>query len=219
MSNRGCNFNSTNNSTNIYTVDDIGDIRIKGIVPRIDRRPKDVSKLLHKLSDMYFKTKFGIAYRSNSFFCTGNKSFASDYGSVCLIFPIGDFNFCWSPAVHDFYSPSLNDVYERHEIDCIIAVENEFDVRMEYDGSWIDNVTNEYLGYFEGEIMHEIVENELFKKISTYMDKKEYKNTDLSAAILSGNEIMLSCKKAFLVDMPKEDMGYFFDDLKRMVRG
>ncbi|RUM46236.1 MAG: hypothetical protein DSY46_00480 [Hydrogenimonas sp.] len=45
--------------------------------------------------------KFGIRFRSQSIFCTGDIQSAKQYGEIAVIEPIGDFEICWSPKCHD----------------------------------------------------------------------------------------------------------------------
>jgi len=45
--------------------------------------------------------KFGIRFRSQSVFCTGDIKSALEYGKVAIIEPIGHFEICWSPKCYD----------------------------------------------------------------------------------------------------------------------
>lgn len=68
---------------------------------RADRAPKDTSDELHKAMDDWFLEKFGFKARSNAMFATGHATIAGTYGSLYAVFPIGDFEFVWSPNVDD----------------------------------------------------------------------------------------------------------------------
>ena len=68
---------------------------------RADRAPKDTSDKLHKAMDDWFLEKFGFRARSNAMFATGHATVAGTYGSLYAVFPIGDFEFVWSPNADD----------------------------------------------------------------------------------------------------------------------
>lgn len=77
---------------------------MKAVRVRKDRQPKDSPVVVHKLADQFFEQNFGVRYRSESVFCTGNVGMADGYGTyVKAIFPIGYFNYCWSPKVADMF--------------------------------------------------------------------------------------------------------------------
>ena len=67
-----------------------------------NREPVDTDHNVSSTADKWFEKKFGIKYRSNSLFVTGNLGTAEEYGETVAIFPIGEFSFCWSPKVSDF---------------------------------------------------------------------------------------------------------------------
>lgn len=71
--------------------------------PIKDRSPRDTPEWIHQLADQWFFDRFGVKYRSESLFCTGDKSVASHYGNIYPVAPRGEFRFCWSPVVQDFY--------------------------------------------------------------------------------------------------------------------
>ncbi len=67
------------------------------------RLPKNMPLVLHAAADAWFSQTFGVRYRSAAEFCTGDRGQAAEYGNVYRIFPIGGFQFCWSPKVRDLY--------------------------------------------------------------------------------------------------------------------
>lgn len=69
---------------------------------RKDRKPKNLELHIHQLADKIFYEKFGIKFRSQSVFCTGDIFSAKKYGYVAIIKPIGKYEVCWSPHCHDF---------------------------------------------------------------------------------------------------------------------
>jgi hypothetical protein len=73
------------------------------IKPRKDRKPVDIPIKLHDEFDELFRREFGWNVRSEGIFATGKRSTASGYGDVYLFFPIGRFDFIWSPYIKDLY--------------------------------------------------------------------------------------------------------------------
>ena len=70
-----------------------------------NRKPKDSPKEIHELANELFVKKFGVPFR-NGVFVTGATHNAKYYGNVVQVIPVGDFKFCWSNQVHDFYTVS-----------------------------------------------------------------------------------------------------------------
>ena len=74
---------------------------------RVDRKPKNTSAAVHHLIDEVFYKLFGIYGRSACVFVSGDQSEVNPYGRIHAVFPIGDFEFLWSPGVIDlFYQES-----------------------------------------------------------------------------------------------------------------
>lgn len=69
---------------------------------RTDRKPRTSGIDYHNFINNYFKEKFEIPYR-NGVFVSGDSSQTTFYGKVFQVVPVGDFKFCWSPAVMDLY--------------------------------------------------------------------------------------------------------------------
>jgi hypothetical protein len=67
----------------------------------------------------------GVANRSNSIFVTGKREEASGYGKAYIVFPIGNFNYTWSPAWADWYfaANTIVDVYQQGKIKGNILVD------------------------------------------------------------------------------------------------
>jgi hypothetical protein len=73
------------------------------IKPRLDRTPLDTPRLIHKFLNQEFQTKFHFPLR-NGIFATGNQPRAAGYGSVSVVFPVGELNFIWSPNIEDLFA-------------------------------------------------------------------------------------------------------------------
>lgn len=72
---------------------------------RVDRnrKPTNMPTALHDAADAWFSRQFGVRFRSAALFCTGSKTQAGTYGRRYRIYPIGCFQFCWSPLVSDLH--------------------------------------------------------------------------------------------------------------------
>lgn len=75
---------------------------LKKKVRLTDRVPKDMPQEIHNKLNQYFLMKHGGKFR-NALFVSGDMSVAIEYGNLYRIFPIGQFEFLWSPKVFDLY--------------------------------------------------------------------------------------------------------------------
>lgn len=71
---------------------------------RKDRKPMDASLELHNTLNTALQELSGINYRTEAVFATGSRRSAYDYGNSYLFFPIGKFNYAWSPLITDAYT-------------------------------------------------------------------------------------------------------------------
>ena len=137
---------------------------------RKDRKPKDTDPRTQKKADEVFLKKFGWMPRSQGLFVTGNQKEAKRYGTLYRVYPIGNFKFIWSDKVMDFFTNfKFDNVSMFDELISMIYI----------DGS-------EY-------IHNKALERGLKKDIKTYKD------TDLTGAIRSNNEIMIDCDEYYAV--------------------
>lgn len=65
-----------------------------------DRVPRDMDQDLHESLNVFFNDTYGHPYR-NGVFVTGDRAEASQYGELYQIFPIGKFDYLWSPEIPD----------------------------------------------------------------------------------------------------------------------
>jgi hypothetical protein len=70
-----------------------------------DREPTDTTEELHALANEYFVEQYGAPFR-NSMFVTGDDSWAGAYGRIYSVYPIGDFEYLWSPKTKDLWQAS-----------------------------------------------------------------------------------------------------------------
>lgn len=77
-----------------------------------NRTPSDSPIQLQQTLDRYFKEKFGYRFRADGTFCSYGEMLARDYGDAYLIFPSGEFQFCYSQTIGDafsFFDNRIND--------------------------------------------------------------------------------------------------------------
>jgi hypothetical protein len=66
------------------------------------RVPRDTPNIINTYIVKWFKDNVGIPYRqANTLFATGSMKEASDYGRTFMVFPVGNFEYCWSPMYKD----------------------------------------------------------------------------------------------------------------------
>ncbi len=176
---------------------------------RTNRVPTDSPKILHRLFDIAIEEANLVANRSNSIFITGEKDFAKKYGAVYVVFPIGEFNYSWSPHAKDWFM-----AYHNARVDDFVTVESLS--KFTYDwflqlakqdpefekvlGSWSeDKIVDHFIKYKANVNM--LRADDLDAKI---IDVKRLIQTvkgddgTLWQALRSGNEIMLSAKGGYL---------------------
>lgn len=83
----------------------------------VDRNPTSTDSEVHWISDQWFLDQFGVRFRSNAVFASGNYYQADTYGRVCAIFPIGEFKFCYSPIITDLFDSWEDGRISRHSGD------------------------------------------------------------------------------------------------------
>jgi hypothetical protein len=67
------------------------------------RRPVNTKPMVQALIDDYFMNKFGVRFRAESIFAVPDPNVAASYGTIYVVFPIGEFKYCWSPNVEDLF--------------------------------------------------------------------------------------------------------------------
>jgi hypothetical protein len=73
---------------------------IKKRVRLNDRTPMAMSLRLQKTMNEYFSSQFGSPFR-NAALCTGDHNHAQIFGTVFSVFPIGEYQYLWSPDIAD----------------------------------------------------------------------------------------------------------------------
>lgn len=162
---------------------------------RMDRRPRDTRKDVHEIFDRYFKDRFGINYRTQSMFVSGNNHIVADYGHPYIVFPIGDYDYCWSIISDDLMYYFEHEVRNRakklhkagkitdHELDLIVYPEGVYS-QHPIASPW--NIT-------KINIDHE-------KFIYEILDDAKFTDSNLHQGIKSGHEIMINCKNYYILN-------------------
>lgn len=169
MINRKCKpFLKASGGNHIYRgMKDVGNFFI-GEYPK-NRQPKDIMPEHSLFFDKLLTQNGFSALRSNSIFVAGDELYAESYGTVYLIFPIGNFSFTWSNIINDLYTSLYEDNYE-----VLISAK----VPRAKAVNLVDNENAKG-------ILKEFI--------------KLYSNTDLKTAIDSYNEIMITGGKYIAV--------------------
>lgn len=78
---------------------------------RTDRKPRDSEQWIHDALDEMFEDRFGFKYRSQGLFTSPSRGTAKGYtakrgqmideGTVCMIFPKGNIDYCFSKTTKD----------------------------------------------------------------------------------------------------------------------
>jgi hypothetical protein len=81
-------------------------------VRKDNRIPKAMKKPLHNMINEYFVEHFGHPFR-NGVFCATSMNMASGFGSVHVIFPIGEYEALWSPKIEDLNYYMVTDEFKK----------------------------------------------------------------------------------------------------------
>jgi len=208
----------------------ISDFRILKSYIKTGRQPKDTPEDLHNLLNDLFSDKFRWNVRDGvSTSGTDN----AGYGTVYLFFPIGRYEYAWSPDIYDLWTEiEQKGNFEEPEPDLSI-IEDEYDEDYgeyqsgywEYDGEVIDDPDDIKMELEDkGEPFDEgliqwvpdvELEDYIKQKKESYEDErndyleglvKTYINRNLFKAIKIKHEVLFNCKKYYLVNKDYEDL-------------
>jgi len=165
-----------------------------------NRQTVDTPNALHELSNNYFTSKFGHPFR-NGVFGIGSFNTAAGYGTGLIypasnpeglnavIFPVGKFAFCWSPAVKDFYSD---------------IIEPTMDLIYSTKVKTVCPDINGTSGNFNDVMSSPCVQNIVKDNLADSIDNAHYSTTDLKQAIDSHNEIMFAVHQYYVLPLQPE---------------
>ena len=168
------------------------------------RLPKDTPKILHRISNIAFKKKFGWPVR-DGVFTTSDSYMASDYGRVGVFYPIGNYKYAWSPEVDDFYEDVIQNMgiatYRKLDDfeDLYLTVLKRLDQRS-YQGESLRDFLEKKLGpdflqkteLVTPKVVREWIDYEIGEAIKTYTNK------GLAKAIYSKQEVSFNVKEYYL---------------------
>lgn len=81
---------------------------------RKDRKPRDTHVEMHNAVDNWMANKFRFRARSQGLFVIGSPTIAADYGEVCIVFPIKEFDYLWNEKIDDLTFVINNEIYFSH---------------------------------------------------------------------------------------------------------
>lgn len=198
---------------------------------RKDRLPKDTARKVQEELDAEFIAQGFKAIRSNSMFCLGESYNAEEYGEVHVVYPIGNFEYTWSPEIRDLTVALYNQTDSAKFIPSdkkIMDVNNFSDsIRGSLDERAKRLGIEKLSGNISTNDLMVLYPDIVPKSISYYFSKLnviridtnfseivgEYQTTDLVKAIVSGNEIMITGNKYLAIPLER------YVDLKRLHKG
>ena len=141
--------------------------------PRTKRITQDTPVEFQNIVDSILKELGFKALRGNSFYVTGNRLATDDYGDIYVIFPIGNFDYTWSPKIRDLYFKFFKQFGTGDGIiDKFLPKDNRI-----YTNS-TKSVAKDWFKMVD--------QNKLRKFL-----QKSYRSTNLEGAVNSNSEIML----------------------------
>lgn len=161
-------------------------IKLSGNRPRF---PSDTSPYMHELLVRYFAKHFGYPYRSMGVFCSSAREQAAEYGgNLFIIFPIGEYEYVFSPEIKDAY----------------MSFDNS---QSDYPKMWNEIITN--MGKRESDYQDDIGDiryEKWFDLVYDYLEKNTpYTNSNLKAFLDmrsdDGAEIIVKCDNYYALDV------------------
>lgn len=174
---------------------------LSGVIsPRADRQPLDTPLQIHTMLDNRLYQDFGIKYRSNSMFVTGDRAFAGDYGALCIVLPLGPFKYAYGKNVRDAYGEfraqklraSIIESPEGQSADLTELMEIESDTK------WC---AKQIMDFVDKHPHLHPVRDRWFEE--TYKLCGYVSPPNIMEGLLSGNEIMLHAAKMAIIPVQR----------------
>lgn len=131
-------------------------------------QPKDTSEFIHNYVNKLSKKMYGHRIRNGMFVTTKTKS-ASGYGSVYVIFPLGDYKIYYSHGVADFtdeFGAASHDEFGGHFTSRLIG---QLSCQLDDSKSFKDNVEEDAMSFFSR--IYEEIEEETFKSFTDFKSR------------------------------------------------
>lgn len=176
-----------------------------------NRKPKDIPPQLHRALDNWFENQFGIPYRSQSVFATGNRRQALEYGDVFLFYPIGQYSYLWGERPHGW------DLFQTFKSTRFLEYIDTYHDQYGIDEDGLEN--SEIGGSINLDVLLQHYPNEISNAAMDFFKQNVTwnHNNDLDDAITDGGEIMFHCEEYFIVNanaLSQHNLyGTFFDML------
>lgn len=193
---------------------------------RTDRRSRDTPTALHSVFDDYLFEKFGERFRSSALFASTQRDVVEYYGTPFVIFPIGEYNSCFSPVSADIYSDGFSEKgaggflyngykklgWNDQQLEDKLneyRLYNPNDKKSEYDREFMtfELAWQIYSGYasFIPEYADKKAVEIAAKQMKVFFENEilpglKYKTGNLTTAVAeSAGEIMITCKKYYAI--------------------
>ena len=169
---------------------------IKSKKVRKDRNPRDIETQIQEVFDFYFERHFGVKLRSSGVFTTKEFMAAETYGTPCLFFPKGDYEYYWSVDVRDLYSDFEDSLLANYYINRRDSLLEEI-----FEDEWNDLNSDNYE-------VDKWIEEEWFNKksleaIEMFEDEvefrvREYKKGKMEK--INDEEVIFICDEYYIVN-------------------
>lgn len=178
---------------------------------RHERRPKDTDQKRHQAFNHLIQAAGGIANRTNSVFVSSSQNQAAAFGSsIYSVYPIGNFEFTWSPHYQDW-----TEEFEHYHM--LRYLSNEKIISALKQSLELESITNAEFKFAIEDLKHDVFDgnmkvlldrvfygNSLYDNIaegniSEHRVQQDILTHDLVRAINSHHEIMIHCDNVLLI--------------------
>jgi hypothetical protein len=159
-----------------------------------NRRPIDMPREFHDFMNEELENKFGWKVRNGAFCYLCDELNYIGYGTKYLIFPIGDFEYCWNPEIRDLYV-EIDD--EIQELINLIDISNNVRDNLNH-GNCPElrncNDQNKQLEEYEKDIEHtrDIIYEILGNSLEYYQDDHIEDSTQKNEISISGDYYIIN---------------------------
>jgi len=202
---RGSDIGSSNDP-NIHRM------KARPMVGKEMRAPKDTPTWIHKLANKAFKDSYGWSPRQGVF--ASDMATSANYGrGSFLFFPIGNYNYLWSPSITDFFAKGLDRIgpakYGGNQIGLFVSTltvmkegwedqERRFSLKLKVSDvadEWKPYFTHFYLG--KTRVSKSSVQKYIYDKLLEVT--RLYTTTNLETAVKQDSEVSFRVKEYYLV--------------------